>query len=67
MEQVKKLKYLGSMITEDARCIKDVKQQIGMAKDAFSKRRELLTKSMSKELKKRMVNTLVLTGGFIWM
>ena len=59
VEQVKKFKYLGSMITEDARCIEDVKQRIGMAKDAFSKRRELLTKSMSKELKKRMVKTLV--------
>ena len=47
------------MITEDGRCIEDVKQRIGMAKDAFNKRRELLTRSMSKGLKKRMIKTLV--------
>ena len=36
-----------------------MKQQIGMAKDVFKKRRELLTRSMSKGLKKRMIKTLV--------
>ena len=59
VEQVKRFKYLGSLITEDERCIEDVKQRIGMAKDAFNKRRELLTRSMSKGLKKRMIKTLV--------
>ena len=59
VEQVKRFKYLGSLITEDGRCIEDVKQRIGMAKDAFNKRRELLTRSMSKGLKKRMIKTLV--------
>ena len=59
MEQVEKFKYLGSVITEDGRCIEDVKQRIGMAKDAFNKRKELLTKSMSKRLMKRMIKTLV--------
>ena len=59
MEQVERFKYLGSVITGDGRCIEDVKQRIGMAKDAFNKRKELLTKSMSKGLKKRMIKTLV--------
>ena len=59
MEQVERFKYLGSVITEDGRCIEDVKQRIGMTKDAFNKRKELLTKSMSKGLKKRMIKTLV--------
>jgi Reverse transcriptase (RNA-dependent DNA polymerase) len=59
IEQVKKFKYLGSMITEDGRCIEDVKQRIGMAKEAFNKRRELMTKSMSRKIKKIMVKTLV--------
>src|ERR1051325_1380827 len=36
VEQVKKFKYFGYMITEDARCIENVKQRIGIAKDAFS-------------------------------
>ena len=59
VEQVERFKYLGSVITEDGRCIEDVKQRIGMAKDAFNKRKELLTKSMSKSLKKRMIKRLV--------
>ena len=43
MEQVKKFRYLGAMITEDGRYDVEIKTRIGMAKDAFNKRRELLT------------------------
>ena len=59
IEQVKKFRYLGAMISEDGRCIDDVKGRIGMAKEAFNKRKELLTKSMNKDIKKRMVKSLV--------
>ena len=52
IEQVNKFKYLGSMITADARCITDVKGRIGMEKDALSKRKELLCQSFSKALEK---------------
>src|SRR5437870_7412619 len=59
VEQVKTFKYLGSVIAEDGRCIVDIKQRIGCAKDAFNKRKELLSKSMNKPLKKRIVKALV--------
>jgi len=60
VEQVASFKYLGSIIiTEDGRSLNDVKARIALAKDAFSKRKELLTKSLSKELKKRIVKVLV--------
>ena len=59
VEKVKKCKHLGSVISEDGRCIEDVKQGIGMATDAFNKKKDLLTKSMSKNIRKRMVKTLV--------
>jgi hypothetical protein len=59
VEQVTKFKYLGSILSEDGRCFEDVKVRIAMAKEAFNKRRELMTKSFSKPLKKRMVKTLV--------
>src|SRR6188768_3132904 len=58
VEQVASFKYLGSIITEDGRSLNDVKARIALAKDAFSKRNELLTKSLSKELK-RIVKVLV--------
>ena len=59
IEQVKCFKYLGSNITEDGRSLEDVKSRIAMAKDAFNKRKELLTNGLSKKLKKRMVKILI--------
>jgi hypothetical protein len=59
VEQVKKFKYLGSLITEDGRCETEVKARIAMGKDAFSKRKELLTRKMNKTTKKKMIKTLV--------
>src|SRR2546425_7480042 len=47
LEQVKSFKYLGSVITEDGRRHSYVKVRIAMAKDAFNKRKELLTKGLS--------------------
>src|ERR1051325_1373498 len=59
VEQVTKFKYLGAMITEDGRSLANVKVRIGMAKEAFNKRKELLTKRMSKALKKKIVKAIV--------
>ena len=44
IEQVVKFKYLGAILSEHGRCSEDVKVRIGMAKDAFNKGKELLTK-----------------------
>jgi len=59
IEQVKSFKYLGSTMTEDCRCETEIKVRIALAKEAFSKRRELLTKPFRKEVKKKIVKTLV--------
>ena len=59
VEQVKKFKYLGTVLTEDGRSIEDVKVRIGMAKDAFNKKKELLTKGISKAVKKKIVKTTI--------
>src|SRR2546426_10730245 len=70
VEQVKKFKYLWSVIAEDGRCVEDIKQRIVCSKKAFNKRRELLSKSMIKALKKRIVKmpvwALVLYGYETW-
>ena len=55
VEQVASFKYLRSIITEGGRSLNDVKARIALVKDAFSKRKELLTISVSKELKKSTV------------
>src|SRR6476469_2531471 len=54
VEQVSKFRYLGSLISEDSRCLDDVKTRIGMAKDAFNKRKEMLTRSIRVDLRKGM-------------
>ena len=59
IEQVSNFKYLGSLISEDGRCLIDVKTRIALAKDAFNKRKEFLTGGLSGTLKKRMVKVLV--------
>src|SRR3989442_15043002 len=59
IEQVKRFKYLASVITEDGRSHSAVKVRIAMAKEAFNKRKELLTKGLSMTLKKRMIKELV--------
>ena len=48
VEQVNKFKYLGAWITEDGRCETEIRTRIGMAKDTFSKRKDLLSGGLSR-------------------
>jgi hypothetical protein len=59
LEQVKKFRYLGAIITEDNRCIDEIKARIGMAKEAFTKRKELLTRRIGRDVRKKIVKTLI--------
>ena len=59
VEQVQSFKYLGSIISEDGRSLTDVKYRIALAKEAFNKSKELLTKGLSQTLKKRLVKVLI--------
>ena len=61
IEQVKSSKYLGSTITENGRCETEIQARIALAKEAFSKRKELLTKRFSMDVKKQVVTTLTWT------
>ena len=59
IEQVKSFKYLGSTITDDGRCENEIRVRIALAKEAFSNRKELLTKRFKRKVKKKIVKTLV--------
>src|SRR6266581_6254086 len=52
VERVQSFKYLGSIISEDGRSLTDVKYRIALAKEAFNKSNEPLTKGLSQTLKK---------------
>ena len=59
VEQVNQFRYLGSLISDDGTCTAELKSRIAMAKNAFNKRRELFSKRLSKELKKKVIMTIV--------
>ena len=40
IKQVSAFNYLGSTVTEDSRCVSEVKRRIALAKSAFSKLEE---------------------------
>jgi uncharacterized protein (UPF0147 family) len=53
-------KYLGSIITEDGKCDKDVRVCIGMAKEAFEKLSNIMKNNkISMATKIRMLNCYV--------
>ena len=46
LENVESFKYLGSILTNDGRCICEIKSRIAMAKAAFKKNRTLFTSTL---------------------
>ncbi|KAG1672680.1 Blastula protease 10 [Nymphon striatum] len=59
METVKQYKYLGTWITEDGKCISEVKRRVAKAKDDFWKCKEFLRANLIITLKKRLLNTYI--------
>ncbi|KAL4152683.1 hypothetical protein QTP88_000516 [Uroleucon formosanum] len=58
--QVDHFKYLGSIITDDGKSIKEIRSRIGQANNTFLKKRKILTsKNMNIATKKRLIKTYV--------
>ena len=57
--EVNRYKYIGSILDSESRSTKDVRARIGMGKQAFLGRRELLSKDINLSVRKRLVKTLV--------
>jgi hypothetical protein len=58
VDNVEDLNYLGSMITNDARCTREIKASIAMEKAEFNKKRTLVTSEAS--------DVLHLEHSFVW-
>jgi len=56
---VQQFRYLGSLITEDGHCDKEIRSRIGSAKVKFMERKKILTSKMNMDLRKRIVKCLV--------
>jgi hypothetical protein len=59
VENVEDFNYLGSMITNDARCTRENKARIAMAKAVFSKKKTLFTSKLDLELRKKLVKCYI--------
>jgi hypothetical protein len=54
---------LGSLITSDARCTREIKSRIAMAKAAFNKKR-IFTSKLDLNLRKNLVKCSILEHSF---
>ena len=58
LKQIDEFSYLGSVLSWDGRYTKEIWIRIALAKDAFVKKRELVTKGFHKGIRKRLVKSL---------
>jgi hypothetical protein len=69
VENVEDFNYSDSMITNDARCTRDIKARIAMAKAVFNKK-ILFTSKLDLELRKKQVKcyiwSIALSGAETW-
>ena len=59
VEQVQQFKYLGATITDDGRCEQEIRCRIAMAKQAYTRNKNILESKMELSLRKRLVKSLV--------
>jgi hypothetical protein len=70
LENVEYFNYLGSVITNDARCTREIKSRISMAKATFNKKKKLFTSKLDLNLRKKLVKcyiwSIALYGDETW-
>ena len=59
LDNIECFKYLGSMLTDDGRCMCETKSRIAMAKAAFNKKKTLFTSTLDLNLKKKLVKCYI--------
>ena len=59
LENLEFFKYLGSMLTNDGKCTREIKSRIAMAKAAFNKNKNLFTSKLDLNLKKKLVKCYI--------
>jgi len=57
-------KYLGSMLTNDGRCTREIKSRIALAKAAFSKKKTLFTSKFDLNLRKKLIKCYIWSMAF---
>ena len=66
LQNVECFKYLGSLLTNDGRCTREIKSRIAMAKAAFSKKKTLFYQQIGLKFEEQTNKMLHLEHGFVW-
>ena len=66
LDNVECFNYLGSMLTNDGRCTREIKSRIVMAKVAFNKKKTLFTSKLDLDLRNETSKMFHLEHGFVW-
>ena len=61
LKEVDHFKYLGSVLTGDGYCTREIKMGISTAEEAFNRKISLLTNELNIELGKKLVRCYVLS------
>ena len=59
LKEVNHFKYLGSVLTRDGYCTREIKMRISIAKGSFNRKMSLLTSKLNIDLKKILVRCYV--------
>ena len=60
-------KCLGSALTRDGYCTREIKMRIVTAKETFNRKMSLLTSNLNIELRKKLVRCFFWEHYFIWL
>jgi hypothetical protein len=60
-ENVECFNYLGSVITNDARCTREIEPRAAMTKSGFNKKKTLFTRKLDLNLRKKRVKCYTLS------
>jgi hypothetical protein len=71
LENVEYFNYLGSIITKDARCTREIKSRIAVAKAALNKKKILFTSKLELNLRNKLIKcyiwSIALYGAETWI
>jgi hypothetical protein len=59
LENMKCFRYLGSMLTDNGRCVCEIKSRIAMAKAEFNKKKNIFTSKLHLNLRKKLVKCYI--------
>ena len=63
LKEADHFKYLGSVLTKDSFCTREIKMSVVIAKEAFNRKTSLLTMKLKFEPKKKLVRIESVTSG----